>query len=123
MSKNQLFTLINKCFSSQKNTFNELKEEIINNITAIDLTSCEISQSDLQKLKESNGRKLIITRPKFRQHFRENFYSRLVLNKIVKKKGYNYDDIKHTNECTFTTIEDVIAECTKIFVAKQKELL
>ena len=74
----KLFIIINNCFSSQHNTFTQLKEEIITNFNAIDLTECEIN--DLQKGK------LIITRPRFRQHFRENFYNRLVFNKIVKKK-------------------------------------
>jgi len=112
--------IINKCFLSQQTTFNGLKEEIINNFKNIDL---KVSESQLTKLRESKGRKLIITRPKFRQHFRENFYNRLVFNKIVKRTGYHYDDIEHTDECTFTTIEEVVAICTTIFVNKQKELI
>ena len=89
----------------------------------MDFKNIYLAESQLMKLRESNGRKLIITRPKFRQLFRENFYNRLVFNKIVKRTGYNYDDIEHTDECTFTTIEAVVAICTTIFVNKQKELI
>ena len=59
------------------NNFNELQEEIINNFINCDLSQCSITELQLSKLKKSNGRKLIMTRPKFREYFRKELYIRL----------------------------------------------
>ena len=86
------------------------------------MSNCDLSQCSIQK-EENKGRKLIITRPKFRDYFRKELYYRLRFNKIVKETGYEYDKILVTDECNFNTIEEIIKICTKIFVEKQKQLL
>jgi len=80
--------IINNCCNLQETSFIELREQIITNFTNCDLSQCSITELQLSKLKESNGRKLIMTRPKFREYFRKELYIRLKINKMVKK---NYD--------------------------------
>ena len=114
--------IIRECSNSKKTTFVELKEEIITNFNNCDLSNCDLSQCSILK-EENKGRKLIITRPKFRDYFRKELYYRLRFNKIVKETGYEYDKILAIDECNFNTIEEIIEICTKIFVEKQKQLL
>ncbi len=63
--------IINNCCNLQETSFIELREQIITNFTNCDLSQCSITELQLSKLKESNGRKLIMTRPKFREYFRK----------------------------------------------------
>ena len=63
--------VIKNCCKVKTTNFDELREQIINNFTYCDLFKCSITQVQLSKLKESNGRKLIMTRPKFREYFRK----------------------------------------------------
>jgi hypothetical protein len=115
--------IINNCCYSQETSFNELREQIITNFTNCDLSQCSITELRLTKLKESNGRKLIMTRPRFREYFRKELYLRLKINKIVKEKGYNVEDVLFNNDCNWTMVEEVIESCLKIFVEKQKTLI
>ena len=115
--------VINKCCNSQKTDFNELQEEIITNFSNCDLSECSISELRLTKLKESNGRKLIMTRPKFREYFRKELYIRLKINKIVKEKGYHIEDVLFCEGCNREMVEKLIEKCLTIFVEKQKTLI
>ena len=87
------------------------------------MSQCSITESQLSKLKESNGRKLIMTRPKFKEYFRKELYIRLKINKMVKEKGYDIEDVIFNNGLNRTMVEEVIESCLKIFVEKQKNLI
>lgn len=115
--------VINKCCYSQKTDFNELQEEIITNFSNCDLSECSVSELQLTKLKESNGKKLIMTRPKFREYVRKQLYIRLKINKMVKEKGYDIADVTFSEGCNREMIENLIEKCLKIFVEKQKNLI
>jgi hypothetical protein len=43
-----------------------------------------------------------------------NFFKWAIEHRIVDFIKDNYDDIEHTDECTFTTIEEVLAECNPL---------
>ena len=58
-----MLIIINRCISSHQTTFTELAQEIIKNFNNINLMEYEIDQTKLNKLVESRGRKLLITRP------------------------------------------------------------
>jgi len=115
--------IINNCYNLQETSFIELREQIITNFTNCDLSQCSITELQLSKLKESNGRKLIMTRPKFREYFRKELYIRLKINKMVKEKGYDIEDVIFNNGLNRTMVEEVIESCLKIFVEKQKNLI
>ena len=61
--------IIDNCCKEKTTNFNELRKQIISLITHCDLTQASITPLQLSKLKESNGKKLIMTRPKFREYF------------------------------------------------------
>ena len=109
--------VINDCCKVQKANFNELKEQIISNFFYIDLTKASITSSQLSDLKESNGKKLIMTENEFREYFRRQIYITLLNNKIVNDLTFNDDCLNRD------MVEDLIEECLKIFVEKQKELI
>ena len=115
--------IINNCCNLQETSFIELREQIITNFTNCDLSQCSITELQLSKLKESNGRKLIMTRPKFREYFRKKLYIRLKINKMVKEKGYDIEDVIFNDGLNRTMVEEVIESCLKIFVEKQKNLI
>ena len=72
MSKqNGLESIINMCCKVETTRFYELNERIICKLYSCDLSQTSITPLQLSNLKESNGRKLIMTRPKFREYFRK----------------------------------------------------
>lgn len=116
--------IINLCCIVKTTSFDELREEIITNITYCDLTQASITPLQLSKLKESNGRKLIMTRPKFREYFRRQLYITLHKNKLVKEKGHHIEDVIFVDDgLNRDMVEEMIEECLKIFVEKQKGLI
>lgn len=118
-----IHTEINRCFDVDIDiiSWKDLSEEILNNFNNINLHIVEISDIDMEKLIESNGRKLILTRPKTREYIRKELLSRLAINKILKTRGYS--DYYYTEDCSFEEVENLIEECTQILVKKQKELI
>ena len=115
--------IIDKCCKVKTTSFDELREKIINNITNCDLYKCSITPLRLSKLKESKGRKLIMTRPKFREYFRRTIYSELRLNKLVKENGYHLENVIFNDGLNRDMVEEMIEPCLKIFVEKQKGLI
>lgn len=55
--------IIDNCCKVKTTSFYELRKQIISNIISCDLSKCSITALQLSNLKESNGRKLIMTRP------------------------------------------------------------
>jgi len=126
MSKQTLCGLepiIDNCCKVKTTSFDELREKIITNITNCDLSQASITPLQLSNLKESNGRKLIMTRPKFREYFRKKIYTALHRNKIVKEKGHHIEDVIFNDGLNRDIIEEMIEPCLKIFVKKQKGLI
>ena len=126
MSKQTLCGLepiIDDCCKVKTTCFDELREQIINNFTYCDLYKCSITPLQLSKLKESKGRKLIMTRPKFREYFRRQLYQTLHKNEMVKEKGVNIEDVIFNDGLKRDMVEEMIEECLKIFVEKQKNLI
>jgi len=104
-------------------SFDQLREKIINNITNCDLYKCSITPLQLSNLKESNGRKLIMTRPKFREYFRRQLYIALHKNNLVKEKGHHIEDVIFNDGLNRDMVEQLIESCLRIFVEKQKGLI
>ena len=124
MSKQSCFEpVINSCCKVKTTTFDNLRKKIITNITNCDLTQCSITPLQLYNLKESNGKKLIITRPKFREYFRRQLYITLHKNKMVKEKGHHIEDVIFNDGLNRDMVEEIIEKCLKIFVEKQKSLI
>ena len=92
-------------------------------ITHCDLTQASITPLQLSNLKESNGKKLIMTRPKFREYFRKKIYTTLHKNKIVKEKGHHIEDVIFNDGLNRDMVEELIETCLRIFVEKQKGLI
>ena len=69
------------------------------------------------------GKKLIMTRPKFREYFRRQLYITLHKNKMVKEKGHHIEDVIFKDGLNRDIIEEIIEPCLKIFVKKQKGLI
>jgi len=115
--------IIDDCCKVKTTCFDELREQIITNFTYCDLSKCSITQVQLSKLKESKGRKLIMTRPKFREYFRRQLYLALLKNKMVKEKGYYIEDVIFNDGLNRDMVEELIEPCLKIFVKKQKGLI
>jgi len=115
--------VIKNCCKVKTTNFDELREQIINNITNCDLTQASITPLQLSNLKESNGRKLIMTRPKFREYFRRQLYITLYINKMVKEKGHEVENVIFKDGLNRNMVEEMIEPCLKIFVEKQKGLL
>ena len=115
--------IIDDCCKVNTTSFHELREKIITNITNCDLYQCSITPLQLSKLKESNGRKLIMTRPKFREYFRRQLYITLHKNKMVKEKGHHLENVIFNDGLNRDMVEEMIEECLKIFVEKQKGLI
>ena len=124
MSKqNVLEPIIDNCCKVNTTNFGELREKIITNILNCDLSLVSITTMQLENLKESNGKKLIMTRPKFREYFRKKIYIVLFKNKMVKEKGYHIEDVIFNDGLNRDMVEDMIETCLKIFVEKQKSLI
>ena len=115
--------VIDQCCYSQKTDFDELQDEIIANFASCDLSECSIHEARLTKLRQSNGRKLIMTRPKFREYFRNRLFIRLTALKMVKEKGYHVEDGVFCEGCDREMVEKLIEQCLNIFVEKQKSLI
>ncbi len=115
--------IIDNCCKVKTTSFDELREEIITNITYCDLTQASITPLQLSNLKESNGRKLIMTRPKFREYFRRQLYLTLHKNKLVTEKGHHIEDVIFNDGLNRNMVEELIESCLRIFVEKQKGLI
>ena len=74
-------------------------------------------------IKESNGKKLIMTRPKFREYFRNQLFIRFIALKMVKEKCYHVEDGHFCENYNRKMVEELIEKCLKIFVEKQKTLI
>ena len=120
-----VFALINKCCRSDKDTFEEIKTDVINNFMHYcDLTQCVFAESELERLKESNGRMLIITRTKFRQHVERYFLIQLYLKKVINIREYDLKILAYNDpNCNLETIYETIEACLNIFVQAQMCLL
>ena len=88
-----LEAIIDNCCKVKTTNFDKLREQILTNFTYCDLSKCSITPLQLSRLKESNGRKLIMTRPKFREYFRRQLYIALHKNNLVKEKGNDIEDV------------------------------
>ena len=64
-----------------------------------------------------------MTRPKFREYFRRQIYITLHKNKMVKEKGHHIEDVIFNDGLNRDMVEEMIEECLKIFVEKQKNLI
>ena len=64
-----------------------------------------------------------MTRPKFREYFRKNIYLTLFKNKMVKEKGHHIEDVIFNDGLNRDMVEEMIEECLKLFVEKQKGLM
>ena len=115
--------VIMECCNSNLLIYNEYEQKIINNFLICDLSECKITKVQLDKLRESYGRKLIMTRPKFRKCFRKQIYINLKVNKIVKEKGFNVEDVEFPNDLNRNIIENLCDTCLQIFINKQKNLI
>lgn len=115
--------IIDDCCKVKTASFGDLREKIITNITHCDLYKCSITPLQLSRLKESNGRKLIMTRPKFREYFRRQLYITLHKNKMAKEKGHHIEDVLFIDGLNREMVEEMIELCLKIFVEKQKNNL
>ena len=87
------------------------------------MTQASITPLQLSNLKESNGKKLIMTRPKFREYFRKQLYITLHKNKLVKEKGHHIEDVIFYDGLNRDMVEEMIETCLRIFVEKQKGLI
>ena len=115
--------ILDDCCKVKKINFNELREQITNNIIHCDLTQASITPLQLSNLKESNGKKLIMSRPKFREYFRKQLYITLFKNKMIKEKGYHIEDVIFNDGLNRDMVEDMIEPCLNIFLEKQKGLI
>lgn len=115
--------IIENCCKVKTTNFNDLREQIITNFNYCDLTKCSITPLQLSNLKESDGRKLIMTRPKFREYFRRQIYTALHRNKMVKEKGHHIEDVIFNDSLNRYMVEEMIEPCLKIFIEKQKNLI
>jgi len=115
--------IINDCCNVKTISFNELRKQICSKLNSCDLTNCSITPLQLHELKESKGRKLIMTRPKFREYFRRQLYITLFKNKMVREKGYDIEDVIFNDGLNRDMLEDLVEESLKIFVEKQKGLI
>ena len=126
MKNDDFKRIIDECCKSDKKTFDEIADEIMMNFMMCDLSNCNLTKRQLEKLKESNGRKLPMTRYQFNEYFHNNFRLILDINGIINIKFRNYTnfDIKYlTDDCDKNTIEDFTKKCCKIFCEKQKLLM
>jgi len=121
--------IISDCCKSNETDFDKLQAEIIENFKACDISGANLKELWLTLLRESNGRKLIMTRPRFRDKFNRDFTSRLFSNNFLKE--IIYIDI-HKNEYKLVfndgidrteDIKKLVEKCLKIFVQKQKDLI
>lgn len=115
--------IIDDCCKVKTTSFNQLRAQIMCLITHCDLTKTSITPLQLSNLKESNGRKLIMTRPKFREYFRRQLYITLHKNNLVKEKGHHIEDVIFNDGLNRDMVEELIEKCLKIFVKKQKGLI
>jgi len=115
--------IIDHCCKVKTTSFDQLRAHIISLITHCDLYKCSITPLQLSKLKESYGRKLIMTRPKFREYFRRQIYTTLHRNKMVKEKGHHIEDVIFNDGLNRDMVEEMIEPCLKIFIEKQKGLI
>lgn len=115
--------IIGDCCKVEPTSFDDLRKQIITNITICDLTQSSITPLQLSRLKESNGKKLIMTRPKFREYFRRQLYITLHKNKMVKEKGHHIEDVIFNDDLNRIMVEGLVEECLKIFVEKQQSLI
>ncbi len=121
--KTVLEKIIDDCCKVETTNFHDLKKQISINFFHCDLSQCSITQLQLSKLKESKGRKLIMTKPKFREYFRKRIYITLFKNKMVKEKGHHIEDVIYNDGLNRDMIEELVEECLKIFIEKQKGLI
>lgn len=121
--------IIHDCCKSEETDFDKLQAEIIENFKACDISGAIVKELWLTLLRESKGRKLIMTRPRFRVEFNRVFHSRLFSNNFVKKYIYideNNDEYKIEFNDGIDRTEDIkklVETCLKIFVQKQKDLI
>ena len=115
--------IIDDCCKVKTTSFNQLRHTIISLITHCDLTKTSITPLQLSNLKESNGRKLIMTRPKFREYFRKQLYITLHKNNLVKEKGHHIEDVIFNDGLNRDMVEELIESCLRIFVEIQKGLI
>ena len=124
MSKQtDLELIIDNCCKVKISSFNVLREKIITNFTNCNFYQCSITKLDLSNLKESRGKKLIMTRPKFREYFRKRLYITLFKNKMVRENGHHIEDVIFNDGLNRDLIEELIETCLRIFVEKQKGLI
>ena len=64
-----------------------------------------------------------MTRPRFREYFRNRLFIRLITLKMVKEKGYHVEDVEFCEGCNREMVENLIEQCLNIFVEKQKSLI
>lgn len=117
------------CCKSEETVFDKLQEEIIDNFKGCDISGANVKELWLTLLRESKGRKLIMTRPRFRDKFYGAFHRRLFSNKLVKRY-IRIDEDKNEYELEFSDgidrsadVKKLVETCLKIFVQKQKELI
>lgn len=115
--------IIDNCCKGETTNFNDLRKQIISHIIHYDLTQASITPLQLSRLKESNGKKLIMTKPKFREYFRRQLYITLHKNKMVKEKGHHIEDVIINDNLNRIMVEGLVEECLKIFVEKQQSLI
>ena len=118
-----LESIIDDCCKVNTSSFKELRKQITGKLCSSDLYKCSITPVQLSNLKESKGKKLIMTRPKFREYFRRQLYITLHKNKMVKEKGHHIEDVIYNEGLNRNMVEEMIEECLKIFVEKQKKNL
>ena len=118
-----LEAIIDNCCKVKTTNFHELQEQISCKLYSCDLTQASIIPLQLSNLKESNGRKLIMTRPKFREYFRRQLYITLHKNNLVKEKGHHIEDVIFNDGLNRDMVEELIEPCLRIFVEKQKGLI
>ena len=121
--------IISDCCNTNETDFDKLQAEIIENFKACDISGANVKELWLTLLRESKGRKLIMTRPRFRDEFNRKFKSRLFSNNFLKEIIYiniNKNEYKLVFNDGIDRTEDVkklVEKCLKIFVQKQKDLI
>ena len=115
--------IIDDCCKVKTTNFDDLREQISCKLYSCDLTQASITSLQLSNLKESKGKKLIMTKPKFREYFRRQLYITLHKNKMVKEKGHHIEDVIFNDGLNRDMVEEMIEPCLKIFVEKQKGLI
>lgn len=108
---------IEKHIESVEQEFDLIKDDITDRFMLNEFEN--IDETDVRKIIDSNGRKLIMTIPAMCDCIRSRFHILLLRKKIVKEKGYNsYEYVK----CTYYQFEAVIENLTNILKNKQKAL-